>query len=373
MRKYQELKQTIINHINDLTWESGERLPTESYFCETFDVSRITVQRAKSELELDGYLERIPGRKGHFIKRRPETTPRSGLVGVTIDDISIPFAASILKGIQDRLRESDLHTVICSGIYDPTSVEEFVVSVQARGCDGFIYTPIMGAGYREKNLRIVDRILSAGLPIVFSDRFIPGEIFDSVSSDNYGATYRMTRTLIEQGRHRILTLRGVECSSLDERWRGYTTAMADAGLEIDPALSLTVDDLSYVSHEQNRQTVAKSFEATMSKIGVFDACLCLNHTSFELLNGYLANRPQEFLESLVVAVYDFQTAGNQRFPFVLHSIVQPTYRVGWEAAGLLVRALQDPDHPTIQMTVKSELVLQPLDSRRHTSPVQPQP
>ena len=47
MRKYEQLKQTIINHIHDLTYRPGDRLPAESYFCETFNISRITVQKAK--------------------------------------------------------------------------------------------------------------------------------------------------------------------------------------------------------------------------------------------------------------------------------------------------------------------------------------
>ena len=355
LRKYERLKQSIITRIEDLTWRPGDRLPVESYFCEAFDVSRITVQKAKADLLSDGYLELLPGRKGHYIKKPPSSRVGTGLIGVTIDDISVPFAASILKGIEDRLRDDEFHTIICSGNYDPKSVKTFVSSVQRRGVDGMIFTPIMGEDYAQKNLDLLQDVGDQNLPLVFVDRFIPGESYNSVASNNYQAAYTITKKLIDMGKKKILFFGGVECSSVLERRRGYVRAHEDSGLKLNDDLSFTVDDLSYVSDPANRAGVRRQFETFMDTAASYDSCFCSNHTSFELLNGYLARYNSDYLKTLTVAVYDFQPTENLRFPFKLLSVVQQTYRVGWEAAALLIRAIQDPDHPTVQMTVKSKL------------------
>jgi DNA-binding LacI/PurR family transcriptional regulator len=357
MNKYEELKQIIINHIRDLTWGPGERLPAESYFCDTFDVSRITIRRAKDELVSEGYLETSPGRKGHFIAASPFSSPRTGLIGVTIDDISIPFAAGILKGIEDKLRENNLHTIICSGNYDTAGVRSFIESVQNRGVDGFIYTPIIGNNYQEKNKELIVPIRNRNLPIVFVDRYIEDINLSAVSSDNYQISYELTNRMISQGKKRIILFKGVDCSSTNARWRGYQDALGDAGIPLDDRLVYTVNDLSYISNSGSRSILQRELRTFMDSIPEFDGCFCLNHTSFELLNGYLAGKDPGLLKELVIGTYDFQPTENFSFPFKLFSVIQQTYRIGWEAATLLMRSIQDPDHPIVQMTVKSNLVI----------------
>ncbi|MFP4383589.1 MAG: GntR family transcriptional regulator [Spirochaetia bacterium] len=356
MNKYEELKQIIINHIRDLTWGPGERLPSESYFCETFDVSRITIRRAKDELVSEGYLETSPGRKGHFIASSPYSSRKTGLIGVTIDDISIPFAASILKGIEDKLRENNLHTIICSGNYDTGSVKAFIESVQNRGVDGFIFTPIIGDDYQKKNMELIAPIRNRNLPIVFVDRYIENTNLSIVASDNYQISYELTNRIISQGKKRIILFKGVDCSSTDARWHGYKDALRDAGIPLDNRMVYTVNDLNYISNSGSRKILQRELRDYMDGIPEFDACFCLNHTSFELLNGYLAGKDPELLKELVIGTYDFQPTENFSFPFNLFSVIQQTYRIGWEAATLLMRSIQDPEHPIVQMTVKSSII-----------------
>lgn len=63
---YHQLKQIIIEDIESGKYEVGEQLPTEIELCENYNVSRITVRRAISDLVKEKVLYRKQG-KGTFV------------------------------------------------------------------------------------------------------------------------------------------------------------------------------------------------------------------------------------------------------------------------------------------------------------------
>jgi GntR family transcriptional regulator len=65
---YHQLKEYLIEHVENGDFPTDEPLPTEMEIIKQFTVSRATVRRAMQELELDGYIHRMPG-KGTFILR----------------------------------------------------------------------------------------------------------------------------------------------------------------------------------------------------------------------------------------------------------------------------------------------------------------
>ena len=78
---YYQLKQWLIEQIEQGNWKPGDMLPTEQQLQEQYELSRTTVRQAFRELELDGYVTRYRGR-GTFVAKpkvahNPE--PRSSL------------------------------------------------------------------------------------------------------------------------------------------------------------------------------------------------------------------------------------------------------------------------------------------------------
>ena len=66
--KYYQVREAILANIADGTWTIGVPIPPEPELCSLFEVSRITVRRAVSELVHEGKLYTIQG-KGTFIAR----------------------------------------------------------------------------------------------------------------------------------------------------------------------------------------------------------------------------------------------------------------------------------------------------------------
>lgn len=65
---YTQIKDILRERILDGTYKAHQRLPSESEMSTLFDVSRITVRQALSDLQNEGLIFRIPG-KGTFVAK----------------------------------------------------------------------------------------------------------------------------------------------------------------------------------------------------------------------------------------------------------------------------------------------------------------
>jgi DNA-binding GntR family transcriptional regulator len=64
---YRQIENYIIENIKNGTFSYNSRIPTEADLCAMFEVSRMTVNKALTNLSVSGYIVRIPG-KGSFAK-----------------------------------------------------------------------------------------------------------------------------------------------------------------------------------------------------------------------------------------------------------------------------------------------------------------
>ncbi len=64
---YEQVKEDIKFKIAHDVYKVGDKLPTNIQLCDIYDVSRITINRALSDLESEGYIQRFQG-KGCFVR-----------------------------------------------------------------------------------------------------------------------------------------------------------------------------------------------------------------------------------------------------------------------------------------------------------------
>ncbi len=81
---YIQLKELIIEKIENGEWKRGEAIPTEMDLQKTLEVSRTTVRQAFTELVFEGILERKLG-KGTFVADEKFKPTRPGITGFTKD------------------------------------------------------------------------------------------------------------------------------------------------------------------------------------------------------------------------------------------------------------------------------------------------
>ncbi|WBA15978.1 histidine utilization repressor [Salinivibrio proteolyticus] len=72
--RFQQIKDYIVNKIEQQVWPVGARIPTEHELCAQFNVSRMTVNKAVRDLVNEGRLERTP-RLGTFVTQPKAESP----------------------------------------------------------------------------------------------------------------------------------------------------------------------------------------------------------------------------------------------------------------------------------------------------------
>lgn len=107
---YLQLKSTIKGLIESGEVKRGEKIPSEYELCEKYNVSRITVRNALSELEAEGYLIKKQG-KGTFATTPKLFRPLRDAVGFTescraagMESLSVVLKREVLP-LDERMKD----------------------------------------------------------------------------------------------------------------------------------------------------------------------------------------------------------------------------------------------------------------------------
>jgi GntR family transcriptional regulator len=142
---YHQLKEIILENIENNEWMPGDKIPSEHQLCEQYNVSRNTAKKAIEELVQKGSLHRIQG-KGTFVSRPKIEQSLSGFYsfskvmkdkGLNPKDIILEIgkkkpSRTIMKALQlqegddvielKRLRCANNEPIILESSYLPTNI-----------------------------------------------------------------------------------------------------------------------------------------------------------------------------------------------------------------------------------------------------------
>ena len=96
---YYQLKQDILQKIESGVWKPGDQLPTEKWFCETYQISRATIRKTLDELIFEGVITRTRG-KSAAVARQKVNRQISSLTGLheELSQRGLAMSSSILWG-----------------------------------------------------------------------------------------------------------------------------------------------------------------------------------------------------------------------------------------------------------------------------------
>jgi LacI family transcriptional regulator len=153
-------------------------------------------------------------------------TGRTHVIGVVIPDITNPFFADVVRGMEDAAASQNYSVIVCNTNEDAAQEALQLKGMQSRRADGLIISC-------SKPTSRYDSVLRRGIPVVFLDQ-LPNETdAPFIKTDNFGGAYAATQHLIELGHQRIALLsRSLELRAQLERVDGYRKAMQLANLPI---------------------------------------------------------------------------------------------------------------------------------------------
>lgn len=252
---------------------------------------------------------------------------RTGTIGVVISDITNPFFADLVKGIEETAHNlaDKINLFLCNTEEDIERERAYLDVLQEKRVDGLIIAP---AGGNEAYLK---RLVDKQFPLVFVDRRLPGVEADTILVDNIEATVKIVTMLAERGHKRIAVIRAeLTANSIYERMKGYRKALDAAGLPHEPSLEFTA--------ASNINSAFLAARELLSVKPLPDAVFCTN-------NFMTLGMMRALNQAGLTCPDDIAIAGFDDFPWAdafrprLAAVAQPAFEMGQKAAILLEERL----------------------------------
>lgn len=245
-------------------------------------------------------------------------------VVVAVTEIHDPFFAALIAAIETVLVDSGISVAVTALGIDGSREQESLESLLRGQVRGLITTP---AATNQRHLAP----WQSTMPVVFVDREPHGTVGDSVTADDFHGGYLAASHLLRHGHRRIAFLGdSLAVWTTTARLDGYRAALAEHGVEPDPALVW----LGFDTHHTDR--VLAEFAANADPPTAF---LSSNErTMIALIPGL---RREPWTRAAYVAFGDFAMADLLQ-PAVTVVDHDPR-RMGTVAAERLLLRLRHPD------------------------------
>lgn len=219
--KYRHIAEDLIGKIQSGHYPPGGRLPGVVALSRLYGVSTITSNRALSELDGLGFVERRE-RLGTFVSARPRLLSEV-YVGIPHEqpgrELPLP-QSDYLRGILAETAEEGLRVRLLGTFETGDGADEVFANPRAKGLIVLGFSPIQTIEHRLSNLEI---------PHVYvgTDR-LPG--LHCVSENRMEASRELVRTLIQDGFRRIAFVGSLDRPNHRAARDGYVQAVRELGL-----------------------------------------------------------------------------------------------------------------------------------------------
>ncbi len=265
-------------------------------------------------------------------------TNKTKTIGVIIPELNMTFCTQIITEVEDLLRSRGYATIICDCRSDEKREEEAVEFLFHRRVDGLI---IMPSGKQGKHL---NKFTRAGKPVVLIDRKLKEIECDCVLVDNEWASKDAVERLLAAGHKRIGMIAGPQdIYTAKERYRGYCTAMGNAGLSAEDRLVAHGDYTIESGASAMKELVSQNPDMTAVFVSNYEmtmgAIIEINELRIEI-PGQLSFIGFDNVE--------FAKANIPR----LSIVIQPTQEIAGHVSELMLRRLEENGNQGERETIK---------------------
>ena len=255
-------------------------------------------------------------------------------IAVIVGSIRNTYSTALVYAVEKEAQKKGYNVLICTTHEDIEKELKHLKDLNSRKVDGVI---LMSAYRADANMdKKYKEFYISKLPIVFVDRNIPGINRDVIQSENFDASYKATKYLMDMGHRKIGIIATANFSTVQERIKGYKAAFADAGIEYDESLIASVDELS---DKMSRKVCHEFLEEhpDITALYVLNNSLC----SGVLLD--LKERQMKIPQDISLLVWDDEEYNEL---LDITTIEQPITEIGKQATRRLFELIGEPEETT---------------------------
>lgn len=252
------------------------------------------------------------------------------VIGLIIPDLMNHFYPEVTSGFTKQANIMKYNVILLDSNNSIDQEQQFADTLIQMRVSGVAICGVYSADERE--IEMIKRLNSAGIPVVRFDRYNENETCPYVGIDNYHAGYHITEKLIRSG-HKHIT-----CFSpkdpvfiVSERRRGYLTAMENYGLASDFRCFESNEFGGIYQAIQNMWNSENRATAIFTPGGDMDAIECIKSASTLKI---------DIPDELSIAGFDDIYISNIIKP-ALTTIRQPKFEMGVAAMRLLYKLINN--------------------------------
>lgn len=321
----------------------------------TLNVSATTVSfvlngKGKEKKISDGMIKRVLDytTKINYKPNRVAKSLRTGETKVLVfmvEDISNYFFAKIARIMEDMAYTKGYRMLFCSTENEDERTRDLINVFYERQVDGFIIIP--SAGIEQD----VAELIATDTPVVLFDRFFPGLDAHHVVIDNYTASYRAARHLIDNDYRKIafVTTDSDQVQML-HRQRGYEDALREIGLS-PRIFKVPFHD---ADSEGGREVLRALFTRHSELDAIYFSTNYLTRSGLEItkqVNGTI--------EDIGIVTFDDNDLFRINTPSIT-AVAQPLEQMAEALMRTMLTLLKNKREgkkvPTIQITLQAELI-----------------
>ncbi|GAA2013888.1 LacI family DNA-binding transcriptional regulator [Nakamurella flavida] len=287
-----------------------------------------TVQRVRAAAADLGYA---PSALGRGLRTRSQS-----VWALVVADIENPLFTGATRGVEDVASAAGYSVLLGNSDEDAVKEQEYLRVAGRMRVAGMVLTPT--------SPRVdVTALRDSGIPVVCMDRPLGGRppATDVVLVDTRTAAHQAVTRLVAEGARRVGCVTGARRTfTTTERVAGYTEALVDAGLPVDPDL---------VRYTDFRVDSARDATARLLREGV-DALVVTSSLMTVGALGAVAEAGRRIGPGLRLATFDDAPWTSLLSPDIV-LVSQPAYELGAEAGRMLLSRIADADQPVRSVTL----------------------
>lgn len=167
----------------------------------------------------------------------------TGLIGLVVSDVTTPFSATLIKGVNDVCVEESYQILIFDTDNNPLKEREHIQNLIDRQVKGII---VKTAG---ENDDFIVSLIHRGVKIVMVDEGLKNNSVDTVTIDYEKATSEMIKRVQAEGFERIGYFSQSLMSGLSQKKYDYFTSVTENSVMHNIKLTYQIDDNNLVHDE----------------------------------------------------------------------------------------------------------------------------
>ena len=254
----------------------------------------------------------------------------STLIGVIVPKISYYLYAMAISGIEKIAEVNGMHIIVCQSNESYEREKGLVEELSAIGVNGIIAS----LASETKEFHHFKKAKNSGIPVIFFNRECNDVVANKVTIDNEKAAYEAVNHLISVGCKRIAYLGGPEVLQINrDRAKGYKKALVDCNLKAIP------EYLVYSNFD--KESILSAARKLLYAPSHPDGILAFSDQIAITTMLAAKERGIQMPEKLSIIGFNNEPVGELLEPS-LTSISQPGFRMGEEAAQMLINELKKP-------------------------------